>query len=287
MDIDSVGKCVNNKMFPRRLRRLEFDEQGRDKREKWGKYGDALEALLKTYHFRLLIISTLCENYFAEKIIQSLKLGTIPIYLGIPNSHDWDPGIAAGVHPAMIHIQDFKSLKELATFVEQLSADTEDARKARLKYFEYQKAPPFKFPRHLSALLKRAGGYSSSGEFICGVTHNGDPDRKTGPQPRCEGAWFEYLERKGYDLEKWDIKLAKNFREDEQFYVHSKKSGMQGMHISYLLGFARQKEFTILTFCVCLIIFLVFFRRICGTSGSVRDICSSSTSSTNMPNIEL
>ena len=257
MDIDSVGKCVNNKMFPRRFRRFEFDERGHDKREMWGNYGDALEALVKTYHFRLLIISTLCEDYFAEKIIQTLAMGTIPIYLGIPNSHDWDPGIAAGVHPAMIHIQDFKSLGELAKYVEKLSEDTEEARQARLKFFEYQKAPPFKFPRHLSALVNRSGGYSEKNEFICGTVHKGDPARKTGPQPRCEGAWFEYLERKGYDLEKWDVDLAKNFREDEEFYLHSKKSAPP----SFLRNFVWLRDARILTFFVCLIIFVIFFRR--------------------------
>ncbi len=219
LDIDSIGKCINSKMFPRRLRHLEFDHQGKNKRKWWSNYFEATGALLKTYRFRLLILSTLCENYFAEKVRQTLEAGTIPIYLGIPNSHDWDPGIAAGVHPAMIHIQDYDSIKELAKYVTQLSADTEDARKARLKFFEYQHAPTFEFPRHRVSLMKRAGvGASTREDFICTTVHKGDSARKIEPQPPCEGTWFEFLKKKGRDLKNWDVDLAKKYKTDEQFY---------------------------------------------------------------------
>lgn len=49
--------------------------------------------------------------------------GTIPIYLGAPNGHEYDPGLAAGVHPAMIHASDFASLAQLVRHVQQLLAD--------------------------------------------------------------------------------------------------------------------------------------------------------------------
>ena len=212
MDIDSIGSCVKNKMYPLRLKSLEYDEKGNNKREKWGNYEDATHALLKTYKFRLLIISALCENYFAEKVYQTLLAGTIPIYLGIPNSHDWDVGIAAGVHPAMIHVQDYKSIKELAEYVNELSADTEDARQARLKFFEYQRTPPSVFPRHRPSIVNGTGGYAWREFFLCGTTHHGDPTRKIGPQPQCEGAWYEYLNKTGHDLEKWDIELARKYQ---------------------------------------------------------------------------
>lgn len=116
LDVDSVGSCQHNREWPERLHSLEYDSEGIDLRSEWGSYGNAAHKLLTGYHFRLLLISTIYENYFAEKIKQTLAAGTIPIYLDMPNSHDWDPGLASGVHAAMIHIQDVSSIKRACRF---------------------------------------------------------------------------------------------------------------------------------------------------------------------------
>lgn len=181
MDIESVGDCGHNRDWPQRMRSLEYDASGKKLRAEWKNYGPSTTALLEAYHFRLLIINTLCKEYFAEKIMQTLAACTIPIYLGVPNSHDYDPGIAAGVHPAMIHIQDFSSLRDLAQRVAELGADTEAARQARLRFFEFTKTPPRIYPRHRAKLIQDAYGATTWEGFVCERTHNGDPARHAGP----------------------------------------------------------------------------------------------------------
>jgi hypothetical protein len=203
MDIDSLGQCEHNKDIPLRLKTLEEDSEGRNVRQRWGNYGPGNRAILKNYRFRLLVISTLCDDYFAEKVKQTLQAGVIPIYLGMPNSHDWDPGIAAGVHPAMIHVQDFDGLLELAKFVRALGADTNDARERRLRYFEYLRKPPSVFPRHREQWMEKSDNITSWDEFVCRRVHDGDPGRKIDAQRRCRGPWWQYFDSIGKNLSRW------------------------------------------------------------------------------------
>jgi len=95
-DIDSQGECERNKDTQLRLQSIERGSDGLSVRTKWDKrmYTGAA-ALLAPYRFRMLIVSSLCNDYFSEKIAQTLKAGVIPLYLGMPNSHSWDPGLAA------------------------------------------------------------------------------------------------------------------------------------------------------------------------------------------------
>ena len=204
---DSVGRCEHNKDWPAISNSLEFDNDGNDIRSKWGHCGAATEAILSTYHFRIVAISTICDDYFAEKITQTLLAGVIPIYLGMPNSHDWDPGLAAGVHQAMIHVQDFEGLEALALFLTELGADTATARERRLRYFEFARAPPAVYPRHAAALLNRTENLTMK-EWICQRTHDGDHLRVAKAQSPCRGAWFEYFEELGKDLRKWGCASA-------------------------------------------------------------------------------
>jgi hypothetical protein len=202
MDIASVGSCVHNTDVPVRIKHLEEDADGNSLRQQWKNYGPAAHAILSIYRFRMLVISTICIDYWAEKVEQTLRAGAIPIYLGLPNSHAWDPGIAAGVHPAMIHVQDFDGLAELADFVHKLGADTETARVRRLRYHEYQGKEPVMFPRHGEHLLSLTNGTSWE-EFVCQRTHDGDPKRRTGEQLPCVGTWWKYLESIGKNLTLW------------------------------------------------------------------------------------
>lgn len=202
LDVSSVGSCVHNVDPPERIKHLELDDQGHSLRQSWKDYGPGASALLAPYRFRLLIISALCDDYFAEKVDQTLEAGAIPIYLGMGNSHDWDPGIAAGVHPAMIHVQDFDGLVELARFVHELGADTEEGRKRRRRYMEYQNQSPIMFPRHGKQWLDKTLKLDWS-SFVCYFTHEGNAKRSIEPQLPCNGAWWEYLESLGKNLSLW------------------------------------------------------------------------------------
>jgi hypothetical protein len=209
MKIDSLGKCLHNRDWPAKLKLLEFDRSGTSLRETWGNYRVAEKALLEMYRFRWLAISTICKDYIAEKIQNTLLAGTIPIYIGMPNSHDWDPGIAAGVHPAMIHIQDFDSMSSLVAFVQAINVDTDDARSRRGRYFEYTRVPSnsYSYPRHRQHQYNKTNPKHLSWEqYICQKTHDASGKKKlpvAAPQSRCEGSWWKYFKSLGKDLRRW------------------------------------------------------------------------------------
>lgn len=208
LDIDSIGNCLHNHDAPLRLRSLEFDKEGRKRRDKWNStFYDSEAAIMSAYHFRVLIPNSLCDDYIAEKIFNTLSAGVIPIYLGMPNVRDWDPGLVAGLHPAMIFVQDFDSLQELTDFVTALGADTEKARKRRLRYFEFVQSPPDFYPAHRERLMNRTEGLDMR-TWLCKRTYRGDPLRHVPVQSSCRGAWFEYFRDLGKDLRKWGCESA-------------------------------------------------------------------------------
>jgi hypothetical protein len=166
VDIDSIGGCIHNHEFPSTLHSLEYDdiETKSSKRLSWKGYSEPANALASRYQFRLVIPNSLCTDYVTEKFFESLANGVIPIYIGSPNSsHDWDPGISAGVHPAVIHVIDFSSIEALAEHILHVTLNET----LYQSYFEYLNTPDsVHYPRHLHRLLQQGGRITEGGEFI-------------------------------------------------------------------------------------------------------------------------
>ncbi|XP_033644010.1 alpha-(1,3)-fucosyltransferase 11-like [Asterias rubens] len=118
IDVDSYGKCANNKQLPENLQ---------DPVESM----EAQEFLdfISRYKFHLAFENGICEDYITEKLIRPLHVGSIPIYRGSPSAQDWMPD-----DHSVIFAEDFKSPKELAAFIKRL--DENDG--------EYQKYLSFK-----------------------------------------------------------------------------------------------------------------------------------------------
>lgn len=75
--IDSFGKCAHNK------------EEG-GKRDKMG--------LLRRYRFALAFENSEEEDYVTEKYFQALVAGSVPIVVGAPNIHDYEPSPNSIIH---------------------------------------------------------------------------------------------------------------------------------------------------------------------------------------------
>ena len=200
LDVDSVGKCLRNKDFPLRLQHLQAND------DLWKVRFGGTSNLLELYKFRLLIISTIFDDYFVEKLCQTLSAGAIPIYLGMPNGHLWDPGIVAGVHPAMIHVSDFESMADLADYIHYLSLDTDEARSARYKYFEFVNHIPEKdkpwYPQHIADFSAKTGNDSWE-SFVCLKTWIGDVDHVAHVQAPPRGDWRTFFKSMGKNLSLW------------------------------------------------------------------------------------
>ncbi|KAL3877289.1 hypothetical protein ACJMK2_035020 [Sinanodonta woodiana] len=108
--VDSYGVCLNNKKLPENLRfrgsmlAMESDE---------------FLKFVGRYKFSIAIENAVCDDYITEKLWRPLRVGSVPIVFGSPSVRDFLPSN----HSAIL-VQDFRSVAELALYVEYL--DTHD-----------------------------------------------------------------------------------------------------------------------------------------------------------------
>jgi len=99
--LHSYGRCFNNRAFPQ------------DKA-----HGSNTLALLRTYKFTIAIENYLSHDYVSERFYQPLITGSVPVYLGAPNIHEFAPG-----KDSYVNIRDFASPEDLAGYLRDLAAD--------------------------------------------------------------------------------------------------------------------------------------------------------------------
>lgn len=96
--VESLGLCFHNKPFPESVHDLEVDPKtGLSKRAAWGDWETALRATLCFYKFQLIVANCLCDDYMDEKLAYALEYGILPIYLGMTNVDDFDPGLQSDI----------------------------------------------------------------------------------------------------------------------------------------------------------------------------------------------
>lgn len=94
--IDSYGKLFNNKKMDQ--------DNGRESKIN----------LYKQYKFVIAFENACATDYVTEKFFDPLIAGAVPIYLGAPNINEFAPG-----EHCFIHANDFKSPKELASYIKE------------------------------------------------------------------------------------------------------------------------------------------------------------------------
>lgn len=115
--IDSYGACLHNKDLPEAFKSpLTMDDDG-------------FHDIIARYKFTLAFENAICEDYITEKLWRPLVLGSVPIYKGSPSVQDWMPN-----NHSIIHVDDFKSPKDLADFIKKLDRDD----KEYAKYLEFK-----------------------------------------------------------------------------------------------------------------------------------------------------
>ena len=100
--IDSYGECWHNVSMP----------SNREDRMTTG-FDPA-----KKYRMLLTFENTINQDYITEKISMGYNVGTIPVYWGPPEIHQWTPGNHTFIDP-----QRFKGPKELAEYLKRVDED--------------------------------------------------------------------------------------------------------------------------------------------------------------------
>ncbi|XP_069124967.1 alpha-(1,3)-fucosyltransferase 11-like [Argopecten irradians] len=118
--VDSYGTCLHNKDLPKHLTDPAENFENREFLD-----------FISVYKFHLSFENAVCKDYMTEKLMRPLHVGSIPIYYGSPFAQDWMPN-----NSSVIMVNDFKSPKELAEFINYLDNNDE----------EYEKYLQFKEP---------------------------------------------------------------------------------------------------------------------------------------------
>lgn len=119
INVDSFGKCLNNKELPEKYKdSLTFEDKGFYK-------------IVGKYKFTLAFENAICDDYITEKLWRPLEVGSVPIYRGSPSVLDWMPN-----NHSIILVDDFSDPKALAEFIKTI--DTAN-HYVYLKYLEFKK----------------------------------------------------------------------------------------------------------------------------------------------------
>ncbi|XP_038061895.1 alpha-(1,3)-fucosyltransferase 11-like [Patiria miniata] len=118
IDVDSYGKCLNNKKLPESLRDPVESMEAKE-----------FHDFIARYKFHLAFENGICEDYITEKLIRPLHVGSVPIYRGSPSVKDWMPN-----DHSFILADNFDSPQKLAEFIKGL--DKND--KEYLRYLEFK-----------------------------------------------------------------------------------------------------------------------------------------------------
>lgn len=112
INVDSVGKCLNNKTIAGISRGTEGQGESR--------YPD-LTSLIRNYKFYLAFENSCSRDYVTEKVFMALNAGAVPVYCGAENIHEFMPD-----DDAVIHIDRFNSPKELADYLLYLDQNDDE-----------------------------------------------------------------------------------------------------------------------------------------------------------------
>ncbi|XP_030223252.1 GDP-fucose protein O-fucosyltransferase 4 isoform X1 [Gadus morhua] len=119
IEVDSYGKCLNNKALPAELEDT-ATATGEEPR---------FMSFVARYKFHLALENGLCSDYMTEKLWRPLHQGCVPVYRGSPSVADWMPN-----GRAVVLVDDFSSPGELAALLRHLDQDDE----AYARYLEYK-----------------------------------------------------------------------------------------------------------------------------------------------------
>ncbi|XP_023029106.2 alpha-(1,3)-fucosyltransferase 10 isoform X1 [Leptinotarsa decemlineata] len=124
VEIDSYGKCLKNKEFPKeyviyminctkyfcnfffRLKTVFPLDL----------YNNEYLEFISKYKFIIAFENAICDDYVTEKFWRPIIVGSIPIYLGAPNIEDWLPN-----EQSAILVKNFKNMKAVANFINILN----------------------------------------------------------------------------------------------------------------------------------------------------------------------
>ena len=134
VDVDNYGTCGNGiRPLPEHIVQIQRSANRTLKDIATYNWEAGKLALSKEYLFTIAIENSLTYDYVSEKLWHPLIAGSIPIYLGAPNVHDWLPCRT----DCIIDLRQFKTPKESASFIKAVAKN----RTLYESYHQWRKEP--------------------------------------------------------------------------------------------------------------------------------------------------
>ncbi|KAN0047728.1 hypothetical protein ACTA71_002113 [Dictyostelium dimigraforme] len=108
MVVDSYGSCLNNMPPTDFLKRTSDDPFERKK------------LVLGKYKFTIVFENSICKDYISEKVLDALVAGSVPVYMGHPNTLKYLP------YNSYVWVGDFENAKQLADHLKYLAENDEE-----------------------------------------------------------------------------------------------------------------------------------------------------------------
>ncbi|XP_049884475.1 alpha-(1,3)-fucosyltransferase 10-like [Pectinophora gossypiella] len=107
IQVDSYGRCLNNKKLP-------LSNTYKDSYQ-YHLNGEELLEFIAKYKFMIAIENCICNDYVTEKFWRAIKVGVVPIYYGSPLIRDWLPN-----NKSAILLEDFPTPELLSQHLHYL-----------------------------------------------------------------------------------------------------------------------------------------------------------------------
>ncbi|XP_033103111.1 alpha-(1,3)-fucosyltransferase 11-like [Anneissia japonica] len=144
IEIDSIGKCLNNK---------KIEEGLEDPVESMNH--DNFHKHIAQYKFHIAFENAICDDYMTEKLFRPIHVGSVPVYLGSSRASKWMPS-----NQTLISVDEFSNPASLAEFLKNLD-ENDDLYTQYLSYKDDGITNQF-LSQHLS---NRPWGVNEPGQF--------------------------------------------------------------------------------------------------------------------------
>lgn len=163
IDVDNYGTCGNNiRQLPEHIVKIQRSANRSLKHIITYNWEAGKLALSREYLFTIAIENSLTYDYISEKLWQPLIVGSIPIYLGVPNVYDWLPCQT----DCIIDLRKFETPKDSAMFIKTVAKN----KTLYESYHQWRNEPVSKKFQNILNYYARVSNYSLDCA-LCEMSH--------------------------------------------------------------------------------------------------------------------
>jgi hypothetical protein len=168
ISVDAWGNCGRNKgpELPPEIAKIERGSSNTDHYTK--NWRASKKAMIKHYKFTIAFENSFEHDYVTEKLWHPLAAGSVPLYYGAPNVHEWLP-----CENCIIHLREFASPQEAAKYIRSVSNNAT----LYAQFHKWRNEPILPEFQKILDYFQRANLYTQKAT-VCAMAHSKNPQQK-------------------------------------------------------------------------------------------------------------